>query len=80
MTMGAGVDGVRNRGRSVGSGGRDANVADGGADGRGARCRECCRFSNGFLESSGKTSHIVSHSNSMSLISFCKLACKDEVA
>ena len=34
----------------------------------------------GFSESSGKTSHIVSHSCSMSLISFCsKLACKEEV-
>ena len=33
----------------------------------------------GFSESSGKTSHIVSHSCSMSLISFRKLACKEEV-
>ena len=34
----------------------------------------------GFSESSGKTSHIVSHSCSMSLISFrSKLACKEEV-
>ena len=33
----------------------------------------------GFSESSEKTSHIVSHSRSMSLISFCKLACKEEV-
>ena len=33
----------------------------------------------GFSESSGKISHIVSHSRSMSLISFRKLACKEEV-
>ena len=32
----------------------------------------------GFLESSRKTSHIVSHSRSISLISFRKLACKKE--
>ena len=32
----------------------------------------------GFSESSGKTSHIVSHSRLISLISFRKLACKDE--
>ena len=33
----------------------------------------------GFSESSGKTSYIISHSGSMSLISFRKLACKEEV-
>ena len=33
----------------------------------------------GFSESCGNTSHIVSHSRSMSLISFRKLACKEEV-
>ena len=33
----------------------------------------------GFSESSGKASHIVSHLRSMSLISFRKLACKEEV-
>ena len=33
----------------------------------------------GFSESCGKTSHIVSHSRSISLISFHKLACKEEV-
>ena len=32
----------------------------------------------GFSESSGKTSHIVSHSRLISLISFRKLACKEE--
>ena len=33
----------------------------------------------GFLESSGKTSHIVSHSRSISAISFRRLACKEDV-
>ena len=33
VTMGVGVGGVGNRGRSVESGGGDASVADGGADG-----------------------------------------------
>ena len=32
----------------------------------------------GFSESSGKTSHTVSHSRLISLISFRKLACKDD--
>ena len=32
-----------------------------------------------FLESSRKTSHIVAHSCSMSTISFCRLACKEEL-
>ena len=32
----------------------------------------------GFSESSRKTSHIVSHSRLISLISFRKLACKEE--
>ena len=32
-----------------------------------------------FLESPGKTSHIVSHSRSISTISFCRFACKEEV-
>ena len=32
----------------------------------------------GFSESSGKTSHTVSHSRLISLISFRKLACKEE--
>ena len=33
----------------------------------------------GFLESSGKTSQIVSHSCLISLISFRKLACEEEL-
>ena len=49
VTMGVGVGGVGNRGRSVESGGGDASVADGGADGGGARWRDCCRFSDGIL-------------------------------
>ena len=49
VAMGVGVGGVGNRGRSVESGGGDASVADGGADGGGARWRDCCRFSDGIL-------------------------------
>ena len=41
--------GVGDRGRSVKSGGRDASVADGGADGGGARWRDCCRISDGIF-------------------------------
>ena len=49
VIMGVGVDGVGNIGGSVVSGGGDASVADGGADGGGARWRDCCRFSNGIF-------------------------------
>ena len=49
MTMGEGVGGAGNRGGSVESGGEDASVADGGADGGGARWRDCCRFYNGIF-------------------------------
>ena len=57
------------------SGGGDASVADGG----GTRWRNCCRFPDGILESPRKTSHIVAHSHLISLISFRRLACKEEV-
>ena len=33
----------------------------------------------GFSESSGKTSHIVSHSCSISAMSLCRLTCKEEL-
>ena len=33
----------------------------------------------GFSESSGKTLHIISHSCSISIMSFCRLACKKKV-
>ena len=33
----------------------------------------------GFSESSRKTSHIVSHSHSISAMCFCRLACKEEL-
>ena len=33
----------------------------------------------GFSERSGKTSHIVSHSRSISAMSLCRLACKEEL-
>ena len=57
-----GVGGVGNRGGSVVRGGGDASVADGGADGGGARWRVAAGFPMGFSESSGKASHIASHS------------------
>ena len=49
VAMGVGVGGVGNRGRSVWSGGGDASVADGGADGGGARWRDCCSLSDGIF-------------------------------
>ena len=49
VTMGVGVGGVGNGGRSVESGGGDASVADGGADDGGARWRDCCRFFDGIF-------------------------------
>ena len=75
VTIGVGVGGVGNRGRSVEGGGGDASVADGG----GARWRDCCRFSNGIFKELQEDPHIASHSCSMSLIYFRKLACKEEV-
>ena len=44
-----GVGSVGNRGGSVVSGGGDASVADSGADGGGARWRDCCRFPDGIF-------------------------------
>ena len=49
MTMGVGVGGVGNWGGSVDSGGGDASVAGGGADGGGVRWRDYCRFSDGIF-------------------------------
>ena len=49
VTMGVGVGGVGNRGKSAESGGGDAGVADSGADGGGARWRDCYRFSDGIF-------------------------------
>ena len=49
VTMGVGVGGVQNRGISVEGGGGDTSVADGGADGGGARWKDCCRFSDGIF-------------------------------
>ena len=57
--MGVGVGGVGNRRRGVASGGGNASVADSGADGGGIFAGSPMRF----LETSGKTSHIVSHSS-----------------
>ena len=63
-----GVCGVGNRGGSAVSGGEKVSVADSG----GARWRDCS-------ESSGRTSHVVFYSRSISVMCFCRLACKEEV-
>ena len=49
VRMGVRVGSVENRGRDVVSGGGNANVTDGRADGGGPRWRDCCRFSDGIL-------------------------------
>ena len=49
VRMGVGVGDVGNRGGSVLSGGGATSVADGGADGEGARWRNCCRFPDGIF-------------------------------
>ena len=46
MRMGVGIGGVGNRGEGVVSSGGNGNVTNGGADGGGARWRDCCRFPN----------------------------------
>ena len=49
VRMGMGVGGVGNRGEVVVSSGGNVSVADGGADGGGARWRDCCRFPDGIF-------------------------------
>ena len=49
VRMGVGVGGVGNRGGGELIGGGNASVADGGADGGGARWRDCCRFPDGIF-------------------------------
>ena len=44
MRMGVGIGGVGNRGGGVVHSGGNVSVTDGGADGGGARWRDCCRF------------------------------------
>ena len=78
------VGGVGSRGGGVMSGGGNASVAGGGADvgvggGEGLGGEILAASPMGFLESYGKTSHIVAHSCLISAISFCRLACKEEV-
>ena len=68
VRMGMAVDSVGTRGEVLVSNGESVSVADGG----GARWK-------GFPESSAKTSHIVSHSRSISAMSFCRLAWKEEM-
>ena len=79
VTMGVGVGGVGNRGRSVESGGGDASVADGGADGGGARWRVCCRFPDGiFRELREGLPYCLPFTLDI-MISYRRLACKEEV-
>ena len=49
VRMGVRVGSVENRGRDVVSGGGNANMTDGRADGGGPRWRDCCRFSDGVF-------------------------------
>ena len=49
VRMGMGVGGVGNREEVVVSSGGNVSVADGGADGGGARWRDCCRFPDGIF-------------------------------
>ena len=72
-----GVGGVGNRRGSVESGG-----GDGGADGGGARWRDCCRFSDEIFRELREDLPYRLPSRSIlliSLISFRKLACREEV-
>ena len=52
--MGEGVGSVENRGGAVVSGGGNTSVADGGADGAGARWRDVCRFPDGVFRELGE--------------------------
>ena len=49
VIMGVGIGGVGNRGWGVVSSGENVSVTDGGADGGGARWRDCCRFPYGIF-------------------------------
>ena len=74
VRMGVGVGRVGNGGEGLVSSEGNVSMADGGR----ARWRDCCRFPMRFSESSGKTSHTVSHSHWILVSSFCGLACKEE--
>ena len=77
--MGVGVGGVGNRGERMVSSGGNVSVTDGGVMVEELGGRIVAGSPIGFLESSGKTSHIVSDSRSISAMSFCRLVCKEEV-
>ena len=79
MRMGVGVGSVGNRGEGMVSSGGNVSVTDGGVMVEELDGRIAAGSPIGFLESSGKTSHIVSHSRSISTMSFCRLVCKEEV-
>ena len=65
VRMSVGVSSVGNRGEGV---------ADSGAGGGGTVAIPRWDF-----QSFGKTAHIISHSGSIFVMSFCRLACKEEV-
>ena len=76
VASGAGMSmrgGAGNKGDSVVSSEGDVDVAGGRA-----RWRECCS-SPRFSDSSWKTSLTISHSRSISVMSFCRLAWKENV-
>ena len=79
VRMGVGVGSVGNRGEGMVSSGGNVSVTDGGVMVEELGGRIVADSPIGFLESSGKTSHIVSHSRSISTMSFCRLVCKEEV-
>ena len=66
VRMGVGVGRVGNGGEGLVSSEGNVSMADGGR----ARWRDCCRFPMRFSESSGKTSHTVSHSHWILVSSF----------
>ena len=49
VIIGVRIGGVGNRGWGVVSSGENVSVTDGGADGGGARWRDCCRFPYGIF-------------------------------
>ena len=77
--MGVGVGSVGNTGEGMVSSGGNVSVTHGGVMVEELSGRIVAGSPIGFLESSGKTFHITSHSRSISAMSFCRLVCKEEV-
>ena len=63
-----------NRGEGVVSSGENVSVISGGANGE-----IVAGFPMGLLENTGKTSHTVSHSRLILVMSFCRLAWKEKM-